>query len=184
MANEVTNYISVVSENSELHKKLEEIFGVSDNTSSKDLTEVNFINWVFDLSDDFDFDRSWMEDNIGAKWVKGEHVNQFDNTTELVFYSAWYQADKFCEAICNKLQEIDENVIVKNNFEEESYDFVGSSFFSKIYSDEELVDMDDWDVDRLWDDDDYRNELFEYQKQLSSTFMDYYQDTLKNLEEE
>lgn len=159
MANEVNNYVTIKSSNPKVLEDIKKLFKTKGD-DSQEIWTTDFVNFIEGTNkDENEITHDYAVDNLGAKWVRAEITNSDDDYIEFTAISAWDPINLMCDKLCTKLMETDEKVVVENIFEEEGYQNVGGSYYSKEYSDEEYVDMDDWDLDRLFEDDEYKEEL-------------------------
>ena len=74
MANTMTTYVKICNLNEETFNKTKELFETQ-NENSADVKVVEHFNKLFGTSfndtDNFP-DRAWMDENIGAKWIRIE----------------------------------------------------------------------------------------------------------------
>lgn len=159
MANNVQNYIIIKNINKDVIAEIERIFSVKDDMG--DTHTLNLINSIFGLNwEEKDYDRTWVIDNIGAKWVYGQIVSEYDSSVELSLTSAWDPINELLTRLSSNLFNIKDDVIIENKFEDESLDPIGVAYFSKEYNDIEYLD-DEVDINKFWEDDDYRYEIYE-----------------------
>jgi hypothetical protein len=185
MANHVDNYIKVKNINKEVVDELERIFSNKDEIG--DTHTIDLINGVFDMNwTDDDYDRGWVNDNVGAKWVYGQIESEYDDELTINLTSAWDAVNPLLKQLCSKLICIKEDVVIENIFQDESCDPMGVAYYSSEYGSEEYLD-EDIDVSKFYEDDSYREEVYEWLQQLMEEERKIHKEViedLKNYEEE
>jgi hypothetical protein len=185
MANHVENYIKIKNINKEVVDELERIFSNKDDIG--DTHTIDIINGVFDMEmKQEDYDRSWVIDNVGAKWVYGQIESEYDNELTIILTSAWDAVNPLLKELCSKLICIKEDVVIENTFEDESCDPMGVAYYSSEYGSVEYLD-EEIDAYKFWEDDEYRNEVYDMLQQLMEEERRIHKEViedLKNYEEE
>jgi hypothetical protein len=185
MANHVENYIKIKNINKEVVDELERIFSVKDEIG--DTHTIDLINGIYDMNwTDEDYDRGWVNDNVGAKWVYGQIESEYDDELTIVLTSAWDAVNPLLKQLCSKLICIKENVVIENTFEDESCDPMGVAYYSSEYGSVEYLD-EEIDAYKFWEDDEYRNEVYDMLQQLMEEERRIHKEViedLKNYEEE
>jgi len=156
MANHIENYIVIQNSNKEVLKEIQRIFEIPEGqweVGSEDL-----VNRVFGEDAPEEYDRGWYCDNAGAKWLYGCIEDDSEEEQIVRITSAWDPVNPFLERLSENLQKIKSDVVLYNQFEDEGYNFAGVYYTSKEYDDVEWVDMDEYNVDEIWEDDDVRDE--------------------------
>lgn len=175
MANHVSNFVSIKNIDESIVKEVKRIFEYDDsNKSYQEATSLTLVNNIFgtDFTNDT-IERSWMEENVGAKWVYGsiEEVWEGDEI-KILLISAWDAVTPMITQLSNLLQKTKPDVVIESIFEDEAYEFAGASYFSKEYNDTEWMDIDEWDIDRFFDDDEYRDDFYSSLNSLMDTHRD------------
>lgn len=190
MANEMSTYITIVSDKKEVANKLQEIFKTKEGkyeTNALDIinnikgTEYSFNNettkedWNKEI--DFPSDDLWDE-LIGPKWlyVDYEHSDE-PEYCNIVVRSAWYVPVPFLQTLHTILSEIDNDIIIRGTYEDESYDPSGAF----VYAGTDYDDMEDLDEEFDWDEyeeDDFYTEnwhdmLAELEQSLVDAYLEY-----------
>jgi hypothetical protein len=178
MANEINNYITIKSKNIKVHDAIKNIFDSGENEPNDNLM-ADIINFI-DGKENIAIDSNNVSEILGANWVRAELLNSEDDFIEIHAISPWEPLNLMCENLCNRLMEIDQGIVIENIFEEESYENVGASYYSKEYSDEEFIDMDDWDIDRLSEDDEYKEALDNEIKSLMERHRENHSDEINH----
>lgn len=162
MANHVSNFVRITNINEDVIKKVKEIFEYDDDKKEyQEAHSLTLVNNIYgtDFTDET-LTRSWMEENIGAKWVYGCITEVYDDEIKLDLTSAWDPVSELIFVLSKVLQKVKPDVVVESQFEDESYNSAGVSLFTKDYNDTEYIDMDDWDVELFWEDDQYRDDFY------------------------
>jgi len=179
MANHVDNYIKVKNINKEVVDELERIFSNKDDVG--DTHTIDLINGVFDMNwTDDDYDRGWVNDNVGAKWVYGQIESEYDDELTINLTSAWDAVNPLLKQLCSKLICIKEDVVIENIFQDESCDPMGVAYYSSEYGSEEYLD-EDIDVSKFYEDDSYREEVYEWLQQLMEEERKIHKEVIEDL---
>ena len=164
MANHVENLVRVKNCNQAVIEELKRIFSVQDDIG--DTHTIELINGVFDMEmKQEDYDRSWVIDNVGAKWVFGQIEDESEDEVRIHLTSAWDAVNPLLKELCSKLICIKEDVVIESIFEDESCDPMGVAYYSSEYGSVEYLD-EEIDAHKFWEDDEYRNEVYEMLQQL------------------
>jgi hypothetical protein len=164
MANHVENYIKVKNINKEVFAELERIFSVKDEIG--DTGTIDLINGIYDKDwTNDDYDREWVLENVGAKWVFGQIEDESEDEITINLTSAWDAVNPLLKQLCSKLICIKEDVVIENKFEDEGLDPMGVAYYSSEYGTEEYLDAL-VDVGKFYEDDEYRDEVYEMLEEL------------------
>ena len=181
MANHIENYIVIENSNEEVLKEVQRVFQTEEGqweVHSEDLAKR-----VFGEDAPEEYDRTWYCDTLGAKWLYGSIEDDYEEEQTVRITSAWDPINGWIERFAQNLRKIKEDVVVHNTFEDEGYNFAGVYLTAKYYDDCEMVDMDEYDVEKIWEDDDIREE---YHNELHQILMDHkeaYENTLEDVKE-
>lgn len=182
MANHVENYIKVKNINKEVVDELERIFSEKDDIG--DTHTIDLINGIFDMDwKDEDYDRGWVNDNVGAKWVYGQIESEYENEITINLTSAWDAVNPLLKQLCSKLICIKEDVVIENRFEDESLDPMGVAYYSSEYGSVEYLD-EEVDVYKFYEDEEYREEVYEWLEELMDEERRIHQEVIQELNEE
>ena len=127
MANHVTTTIEVVSENNNVYKKLSEWF---DGKTWEELSNTMFLYETL-FPELGEYDRTEYTDAMGAKWAYVEDVTCDDTYFVMHTTSAWYFIEGGIERMGELLNQIDDDVLIKFTFEDESLDPIGGGAWYK-----------------------------------------------------
>jgi len=187
MANEMSTYITIVSDKKEVADKLQEIFKTEEGkyeTNALDIinnikgTTYSYSNettkedWTNEV--DFPSDDLWDE-LIGPKWlyVDYEHSDE-PEYCNIVVRSAWHVPIPFLQTLHTILSEIDNDIIIRGTYEDESYDPSGAF----VYGGTDYDDMEDLDEEYDWDeaeeDDFYTENWHDMLAELEQSLVDAY----------
>lgn len=181
MANMMTTYLKIVNLNDETRKKVLDLFSTPENSSYVNIIEN--LNKVYgeNFTEADGVTREWMDDNVGAKSLEIEtsYDNQPDSDyLEFILTSAWNVPTNYIEKLVSVLNELDEEVAAYGTYEDESYSPIGAFVYAYDYDD--MEDYDEVDVDKMNDDDDYReemyDELYEHRDSLWESYLEVKQD--------
>lgn len=126
--------------------------------------------------------KQFMDDNIGSKWILIEDAIFDETECSFTIETAWDVPIPFLENLANKLGMIQEDCYIVGTYEDEMYEPIGAFVFGKNYDD--IEDYEDVDKEKMWDDDDYRESIFNelrYNKDsLELAFLEYLTDKKNN----
>jgi len=187
MANEMSTYVTVVSDKPEVATKLQELFAPPEakyeanaidiinrikGTSYSYNNETTKEDWNKEV--DFPSDELW-EELIGPKWlyVDYDHDEQPEHCN-IVLRSAWSVPVPFLQTLHTILSEIDNDIIIRGTYEDESYDPSGAF----VYAGTDYDDMEDLDEEYDWDeaeeDDFYTENWHDMLAELEQSLVDAY----------
>jgi hypothetical protein len=86
-----------------------------------------------------EYDRGWVTDNCGAKWLYGDADYTDDETVFINITSAWDPVDGWISELAKRLYEIDPETTIRSRFYDEAMNFAGVSFVSKRWDDTEML---------------------------------------------
>ena len=178
MANHMETYVTIKNGDINVAKKLKEIFTPNDGEYQADAQLL--VNRIYDTPPE-DADRSWMIDKVGAKWMYSEF--EYDDECEhihLSLTSAWSVPLYFLEQLTKVLSDIKEDCYIVGTYEDEGFDPVGAFVYAKDWDDIEDLD-EDIDYDKVWDDDEYRENLYEKNHVLRNALEECYMEHLEDM---
>ena len=70
--------------------------------------------------------------------------------------------------------------MVYNTFEDEGYNFAGVYYTSKEYDDCEFVDIDEYDIEKIWEDDDVREQYHDELHQILDGHREAHKTTIED----
>ena len=110
------------------------------------------------------------------------HVD-YDHSDEpedchIMIRSAWSVPNEFLEKLAEQLYTIKEDCYISGTYEDESYDPMGAFIYAKNWDDIEDLD-EEIDYDRIWEDDEYREELQYATNDLRDSLEESYLEHLK-----
>ena len=182
MANHVENYIRVKNCNQAVIDELHKIFSEKDDIS--DTHTIDLINRIYDKDwTTDDYDREWVLENVGAKWVYGQIEGEWDTEISINLTSAWDAVNPLLKQLCSKLICIKEDVVIENRFEDESLEPMGVAYISSVYDSVEYLD-EEVDVYKFYEDEEYREEVYEWLENMMEDERRIHQEVLDELKEE
>ncbi|MDB2674860.1 hypothetical protein N9Y83_02780, partial [Flavobacteriaceae bacterium] len=154
MANEMRTFIKVLSSKKQVSNKLQELFKYRQGNNEVDALDIiNYINGTdYSFSDetskedwdkevDFPTTDTW-DKLIGSKWLYVEYVHDnLPKNCNIVIRSANSVPIPFLKTLHNILLEIDNKIIIKGTYEDETYDPSGAF----IYAGTNYHNMEDLD---------------------------------------
>ena len=122
MANHVTTWIEVQSDKEEVYQSLVDMFRGSTYEEHADT-----MWWYKKLYPDAldDYDRGIYTERMGAKWCYVDEVSTDEMFFEMTTTSAWDFCDGAIMQLHNILSQIDEDVLIRFTYEDESLHPVG-----------------------------------------------------------
>lgn len=160
MANTMTTYVKIVNLNEETFNKVKELFETEgENSSIVNLT--NHFNGLFDWEyDETDYNqREWMIENIGSKWISVEfNGSEYSPEVDLIIESKWSVPTEYIQKVVEFLNKVDKDIVAYGTYEDEGYSPIGAFVFGYDYDD--IEDYDEVDGERMWNDDDYNEEIY------------------------
>lgn len=122
MANHVTTWIEVQSDKEEVYQSLVDMFRGSSYEE-----HGNTMWWYKKLYPDAldDYERSIYTERMGAKWCYVDEVSTDEMFFEMTTTSAWDFCDGAIMQLHNILSQIDEDVLIRFTYEDESLHPVG-----------------------------------------------------------
>jgi hypothetical protein len=156
MANHIENYIRVENANEDVLNEIKRVFQIEEGdyqVHTEDLAKR-----VFGEDAPQEYDRGWYCDECGAKWLNGCIEDDDLDEIRILMTSAWDPINGWVERFAQNLRKIKEDVVVHNTFEDEGYNFAGVYYTAKEYDDCEWVDIDEYDIEKIWEDDDVREQ--------------------------
>ena len=177
MANHMETYIQVKNGDVKVIEKLKEIFTPIEGEYQVDASVL--VDKIYDKSPE-EYDRGWMIDEVGAKWMYSEFDLDDDlEYMELRLTSAWSVPQQFLEKLAKVLSDIKEDCYILGTYEDEGLDPIGAFLYSKGWDDIEDYDMD-IDYDKVWDDDIYRDDIYTKLNDLKNEMEGYYHEHLED----
>ena len=180
MASIMTTFVKVANLNPETHKKLMDMLLTPEDNELQELSDIygstivnifEHLNKLFgeNFISDTDIPREWMTENVGSKSLEIEGSNgvgnEFEEEVELILSTAYSVPTEYLQKLVEVLNQIDKNVVVYGTYEDESYSPMGAFVYGHDYDDIEDYDGE-VDSEQMWDDDDYRDEIYEEIAQL------------------
>ena len=187
MANTMTTYAKIVNLNEETFGKVKEIFETEGENSST-VNVVNHFNKLFgtEFNDTDNYmSREWMDENIGSKWIRIEFGDvEYTPEVDLVLETAWNVPTEYIQKVVEVLNEVDKNIVAYGTYEDEGYSPVGAFVYGYDYDD--IEDYDEVDSERVWDDDDYMEEMYDGLYELRDSLYESYLEVIeeRKLEEQ
>lgn len=184
MANTMTTYVKIVNLNEETFNKVKELFETEgENSSIVNLT--NHFNGLFDWEyDETDYNqREWMDENIGSKWISVEYNgSEYSPEVDLIIESKWSVPTEYIQKVVEFLNKTDKDIVAYGTYEDEGYSPIGAFVFGYDYDD--IEDYDEVDGERMWNDDDYNEEIYDGLYSHRDSLYEAYLEVKKEREED
>ena len=184
MANHMETNIQIKNGDIKVIEKLKEIFTPKEGEYQVDSSDL--IERLGNKPPE-DYDRGWMIDAIGAKWMYSEFDLDDDiEYMELRLTSAWSVPQQFLEMLAKVITNIKEDCYILGTYEDEGYNPIGAFVYGKEYD-----DIEDWDgeidFDTIWDDDEARDKMWDnlntQKDELEEQYFEYLKDKKENPED-
>lgn len=177
MANHVTTTVEVVSDNPMVFDKLKEWF---DGKAWDTLSDTMFLYNILYPEAGGTYDRGEYSDRMGAKWAYIEDYEIDDLYFRMNTTSAWYFIEGAIDKMGQILNQIDEKVLLKFTFEDESLDPIGGGAWYKGQMDFEEDSMPWPDEDEL-SEEEYNNQMDSLYENVYSICEEFMDDTVSFL---
>lgn len=160
MANHVENFIKIRNADENVLNEIKRIFEYEAENTYKTIHTEELAQRVYGEEAPVEYDRQWYCEKCGAKWMYGTVEDWDVDDISINITSAWDPINPWLDRLAVNLVAIKEDVVIESTFEDEGCNFFGVAYYSKEYSDEEYLD-DEVDGDKFWEDDEYRDSIFE-----------------------
>jgi hypothetical protein len=190
MANEMSTMVKVISGNEKVAQRLKELFK-PESEKDHEASAVSILNvmlganYSYNNKEGWDRETDWptneiWDSYIGPKWMYVDYDHS-DNPEDchITIRSAWYVPSEFLSKLAEQLYTIDEECFIYGNYEDESYDPIGAFLYAKGWDDIEDLD-EEIDFDRMWEDDEYRDEIWDMVAELQDSMVDSYKEYLED----
>ena len=157
MANHIENYIHIINANEDVLNEVKRVF---DNGDAYDVQTEELAQRVYGDETPLEYDREWYLNNCGAKWLYGHIEDEDVDDIVIEITSAWDPINEWIDKFAQNLRKIKGDVVVYNTYEDEGYNFAGVYYTSEEYDDNEGIDMAEYDITQIWEDDDVRDDFY------------------------
>lgn len=134
------------------------------NDIDHEIHTADIVSRLFDSSQN-DPTIEYCVRNLGAKWVNiinpEIEIDKDLSSLELDFTSAWSFPEGLIKRLFEKLSSFDQKLVIKGYFHDETYSPTGVFFYSQKLKEVTVVYNESLDEDRMWDDDFYREKIFD-----------------------
>jgi hypothetical protein len=185
MANIMTTRVTIKNLNEETFEKLKALMGVDpkDGYSADYIKSINTL-YNEEFTDESQPEYNYMVENIGAKWITIEGIDQsYSDEVDVLIESAWSVPVGYLEKLAEYLTNFDKKIALMGTYEDESMEPMGAFVYGHNYDDMEDMDVE-IDHDRWWDDDEYRDEVYGELYELRDNLYEGYLDTMREREED
>ena len=181
MANHVENFIHIVNANEDVLNEVKRVFKTEEGVY--DVQTEDLAQRVYGDVTPLEYDRGWYLDNCGAKWLYGHIEDEDVDDIVIEITSAWDPVNEWVDKFAQNLRKIKSDVVVHNTYEDEAYNFAGVYYTSEEYDDNEGIDMGEYDVDQIWENDDIRDKYFDELRSILDMHYQCHIDTLSDMKE-
>lgn len=189
MANEMSTYVRVSNGDQRVAERLKELFTPTEG--KYEVTAIDILNRMLGTNYSYREDREgwdreadWptqeiWDSYIGPKWmyVDYDHSDEPEDC-HIMIRSAWSVPNEFLEKLAEELYTIKDDCYISGTYEDESYNPMGAFIYAKDWDDLEDLD-EEIDYDRIWEDDEYREELQYATNDLRDSLEESYLEHLK-----
>jgi hypothetical protein len=186
MANTMTTRVSIKNLNEETFEKLKSLME-NDEKNKYNVDWIKNINMLYEteFTNENAPDYAFMEETVGAKWITIEGIDKtFSDEVELVIESAWHVPSGYLEKLAEYLTKFDKNIVLVGTYVEESLEPMGAFVYGHEYEDMEDNVETEIDHDKWWEDEEYRDEIYEELYDLRNNMFQGYLETMKEREED
>ena len=161
MANTMTTYLKIQNLNEETFLKFSELFK-TENENNSYVELKNHFNTLFDEKfNDSDnvISKDFLVQNIGSKRITIEFTDDgYSSEVDIIIESAWNVPMEYLRKIRDVLTEWDKDITLSGTYEDEGFSPIGA--FVSGYDYDDIEDYDEVDGERMWNDDDYNEEIY------------------------
>lgn len=189
MANEMSTYVRVSNGDQRVAERLKELFTPTEG--KYEVTAIDILNRMLGTNYSYREDREgwnmevdWptqeiWDSYIGPKWmyVDYDHSDEPEDC-HIMIRSAWSVPNEFLKKLAEELYTIKDDCYISGTYEDESYNPMGAFIYAKDWDDLEDLD-EEIDYDRIWEDDEYREELQNATNDLRDSLEESYLEHLK-----
>lgn len=125
------------------------------------------------------WDIKWGNENLGSKWIQFDYIEFNGDDITFNLESAWSVPMEFLEKLTEKLTSIHSECYITGTYEDEGYEPVGAFLYAKEWDDIEDLD-EDIDFEKMWDDDEYRESIFDEMEELRADIENAYFEDLQD----
>jgi hypothetical protein len=181
MANIMTTRFTIKNLNEETFEKLQALMELNqnDNYSVDYIKNINIL-YEKEFTDEVIPDYDFMVENVGAKWITIEGIDKnYSDEVDVLIESAWSVPAGYLEKLATYLTNLDENIILTGTYEDESMEPMGAFVYGHNFDDIEDLDVE-IDFDRIWDDDEYRDEIYGELYELRDNLFEAYLEVMED----
>lgn len=181
MANHVENFIHILNADENVLNEVKRIFEKEEGRY--DVQTEDLAQRVYGDETPLEYDREWYLDNCGAKWLYG-HIEDDDiEDITIQITSAWDAVNEWVGKLARNLRTIKSDVVVHNTYEDEAYNFAGVYYTSEEYDDNESIDMGEYEVDQIWEDDEVRDQYFDELRSILGMHFQCHTDMIEDMKQ-
>jgi hypothetical protein len=185
MANIMTTRFTIKNLNEETFEKLKALMELE----PKEKYHVDYIKninilYEKEFNDEVIPDYEFMVENVGAKWITIEGIDEnFSEEVDVFIESAWSVPTGYLEKLAEYLTNLDKNIYLTGTYEDESLEPMGAFVYGHKFDDIEDLDVE-IDHDRWWEEDDYRDGVYEELYELRDNLYEGYLEVMRDREDE
>ena len=164
MANHVYTYVEIEFANPDDATKFSE--WIKHDPTNEDITygeriELCCETMLRNLYPTKEDTREYYIDNLGAKWIYFDDVDQWDTTINITWTTAWEFPEKLFNKLTEYLQSEYKDFTCKCTFDDEGYGFIGAAVSNDTWSDVEYYEPIDELVEYRDEDDCLTDDFYE-----------------------
>ena len=185
MANIMTTRFTIKNLNEETFEKLKALMELE----PKEKYHVDYIKninilYEKEFNDEVAPDYEFMVENVGAKWITIEGIDEnFSEEVDVFIESAWSVPTGYLEKLAEYLTNLDKNIYLTGTYEDESLEPMGAFVYGHNFDDIEDMDVE-IDHDRWWEEDEYRDGVYEELYELRDNLYEGYLEVMQDREDE
>jgi hypothetical protein len=185
MANIMTTRFTIKNLNEETFEKLKALMELE----PKEKYHVDYIKninilYEKEFNDEVAPDYEFMVENVGAKWITIEGIDEnFSEEVDVFIESAWSVPTGYLEKLAEYLTKLDKNIYLTGTYEDESLEPMGAFVYGHNFDDIEDMDVE-IDHDRWWEEDEYRDGVYEELYELRDNLYEGYLEVMQDREDE
>jgi hypothetical protein len=185
MANNMKISVKIVNLKENSFKKFLAHFPTSDQNKEIEIhTHINSLYSQKFETDDISI--SWMNENVGSKSISilYEDGNHFMPEVIITIDASSNIPSQYLKKLSSHLTEIDENIVLFGTYVEENYENIGAFIYGKNNFEDSEDLYPEVDLTKMFEDEEYNNEVFEKLIEHRDSLYEGYQERLKEEEED
>lgn len=172
MADIMTTYVKVVNLTPKTFVQFKELFKTKDGVNNSYVDNLEHFTTLYGPNN---MTGAWMSEHVGAKWMTIEFGDdKFSEEVEFVIESGSNVPTDYLQKLINHLTQWDKEIALYGSYEEETFNPIGAFVYAFDYDD--IEDYEGYDSKRMWDDEDYceeiKDELHDHRDSMYESYLD------------